>query len=65
MWYIFHFDPLNVFVSCLCLQTLVGGVTGPCVALCASVSVAIKLIILSSKTYRQASSSGVATAKFV
>ena len=32
MWYIFHFDPLNVFVSRLCLQTLVGGVTGPGVA---------------------------------
>ena len=32
MWYTFHFDPLNVFVLGLFLETLVGGVTEPCMA---------------------------------
>ena len=60
-----HFDLLKSFVSRLYLQTLVGGVTGPCIAECASLSDAIKLIIVSLETYSQVPSKDVETALFL
>ena len=65
MWYTFHFHPLKSFVSRLWLQTLVGGVTRPCIACCASVGGAVKLIIVSPETYHQAPSKGDATTMFL
>ena len=64
MWYTFHFDPMKFFVLGLFLQTLVGGVTEPCIAYCASISGAIKLIFVSPEMYPQVPSNGVATAMF-
>ena len=64
MWYTFHFHLLN-FISRFCLQTLVGGVNGPCIAYCASLSDAVKLIIVSLETYPQVPSKDVENALFL
>ena len=64
MWYTFQFDSLKLFVLGLFLQTLVGGVTEPCMAQCASIKGAIKLIFVSSETYPQLPLNSVATAMF-
>ena len=56
MWYTFHFDPMKFFV--------LGGVTKTCIAYCASISGAIKLIFVSPEMYPQVPSNGVATAMF-
>ena len=61
----FHFDMLIFFVSRLCLQILMGGVTEPCIVQFASLSDAVKLIIVSLKTYSQAPSKDVETALFL
>ena len=65
MWCTFHFDLLIFFVSLLCLHTLVGGVTGPCIAQCASLSDTANLIVVLLETYIQTPSTDVETALFL
>ena len=59
------FWSVDLFFSRMCLQPLVGGVTEPCIAQCASLSDAVTLIIVSLKTFYQVPSKDVETATFL